>query len=164
MSTTTTTSSSTSTTTTQPFYSGDSDLTKIRPNILGLGVSSWPNQHEAAQDYINRDLDTGWYRSAASRRNIDFHVAAFAPSYILDVSSQLKDLSVYKVLELVYEFLAKDSTQDEFLELSKLYAKKYEVELKRVISRGIDYDWDGTGLIESDERYSQKFNRRLTRA
>ena len=164
MSTTTTTSSTTSTTTTQPFYSGDTDLTKVRPNILGLGVSSWNDQHEAAQDYINRDLDTGWYRSAAQRLNIDFHVATFSPSLILDVSSQLKDLSVYKVLELVYEYLAKDAMQDEFLDLSKLYMKKYEVELKRVISRGIDYDWDSSGLIETDERYTQKFSRRLTRA
>ena len=163
MSTTTTTTTS-STTTTQPPYSVDADLQKRRPNILGLGVSSWPDQHTEAFDYINRDLDTGWYRNAATSRGVDYHVAKFAPSLILDVDSQLKDLGVYKTLELIYEFLAKDSVQDEFSSLSKNYMKKYEVELKRVISRGIDYDWDGSGLIESDEAYTPAPSRRLTRA
>jgi hypothetical protein len=128
-----------------------------------LGVVSWSSTHYKARDVINRDIEAGWYRKASEREGVDYNLTPFSSSRMLNWRNQLKDLSVYKVLELSYEYLAKDIKEDAFLYLSDKYSKKYESELKRVIRAGIDYDWNFDDSIDSDEKSYQRLTRRLQR-
>lgn len=161
---TTTTTSTTTTSTTQLPYSDDDDLISRRPNITNLGIAEWQLSHYKARDIVNRDIESGWYRKACESNNVDFRLTLFVPARMLNWSVQIKDLSVFKTLELVYEYLAKDVTEDVFLSLSNKYAKKYEDELKRVIKAGIDYDWDADTFIDTEEKSYQRLTRRLSRA
>ena len=160
---TTTTTTTTTTSTTQPPYSCDDDLTNIRTNILNLGIAEWQLSHYKARDLINRDLEAFWYRTAAEKEGVDYRETPFTPARMLNWEVQVIDLSVYKVLELAYEILAKDVAEDNFLLLSDRYKKKYQEELKRVIASGIDYDWDNDQAIDSDEIASPYRTRRLRR-
>ena len=170
---TTTTTSTTTTSTTQPPYSKDKDLLEIRSNIINLGIAEWQLSHYKSRDVINRDLESGWYRQAceATEQNnynvplihIDYRTSPFVPARMLNWSVQLKDLSVFKTLELVYEYLSKDAEEDVFMKLSDRYKKKYDDELKRVIKAGIDYDWDADSVIDTEEVSYQRLTRRLSR-
>lgn len=159
----TTTSSTTTTTTTQPPYAIDSDLLDRRPNILSLGKSEWDSSHSKAKILINRDLEAMWYRKASAEEGLDFRATPFAPSRMLDAGNQLKDLGVFKALELIYEYLAKDSEEDNYMKLRDRYYKTYRDELKSVIALGIDYDWDANGILDNDEVSYQAPTRRLQR-
>lgn len=161
---TTTSSTTTTTTTTQPPYAIDSDLLARRPNILSLGIDSWSDVHEKAKTLINRDLEAMWYREASKSEGLDFRETPFAPSRMLNADTQLKDLGVFKSLELMYEYLAKDSEEDNYMKLRDRYCKAYRAELKSVIDLGIHYDWDADSLIDNDEKSYQAVSRRLMRA
>lgn len=161
---TTTTSTTTTTTTTQPPFAVDADLLTRRPNITSLGVDSWNTIHEKAKELINRDLEALWYRKAAEMEGYDFRETTFAPSKMLNATTQLKDLGVFKALELAYEYLAKDSESDNYVKLCDRYRKAYKAELKSVIDLGVHYDWDADGVVDDDEKYSQTLSRRLQRA
>ena len=68
-------------------------------------------------------------------------------------TSQLKDLACYKCLYLVYRYLANDFIEDDgFTSNMKHFANEYNKELHRVVESGINYDWDGSGVVEEDER------------
>ena len=164
MTTTSSTTTTTTTTTTQPPYTTDFDLLSRRPNLVSLGVSSWETMHEKAKELINRDLEAGWYRKASAEEGLSFRETSFAPSRMLNADTQLKDLSIFKVLELAYEYLAKDAKEDNYMKLRDRYHKSYKEELKSVTDLGIHYDWDADGVVEEDEKYSQTLSRRLQRA
>lgn len=161
------------TTTTQPPYSNDEDLLERRSNITNLGIAEWQLIHYKSRDIINRDIEAGWYRQACEatgKRNyniplsyIDYRTTPFVPARMLNWIIQLKDLSVFKTLELVYEYLSKDVEEDVFMKLSDRYKKKYNDELKRVIKAGIDYDWDADSIIDTEEISYQRLTRRLSR-
>lgn len=159
--TTTSSTTSSTTTTTQPPYATDANLLSRRPNILSLGVSSWVTIHEKAKNLINRDLEAMWYRKAAELEAIDYRETTFAPSKMLNSDTQLNDLGIFKALELAYEYLAKDSEEDNYMKLRDRYYKAYRAELKSVIDLGIHYDWDADNLIDDDEKYHQTYTRRL---
>ena len=144
-------------------YSNDDDLLEIRSNIASLGIAEWGLTHCKARDIINRDIEAGWYRQTCDIEGVDYRVTPFEPERMLSWSTQIKDLSVFKVLELAYEYLSKDMEDDVFLQLSDRYAKKYNGELKRVVGAGIDYDWNDDDVIDSEELSYQRLTRRLSR-
>jgi len=141
------------------YYSTDADLVKIRPNILSLGVDDWTEQHKKAFAIINRVIELRWYKDAAKEYSLDWRDTAFSPDLVED--GYLKDLSVYKTFELAYLFLMK-GTDDPFEKQMKAFRDRYNEELKMVLAMGINYDWDGSGVVVDTERY-QRTPRRLTR-
>jgi hypothetical protein len=143
-------------------YSTDDDLIKIRPNILELGVSDWEETHKESFSIINRVLIARWYRSVADEYDVDWRETEFDPDK-MDVS-QVTRLSSYKTLELAYLSLMKDAPEpDGFERECDLFRKRYNEELREVLSIGINYDWDEDDTISSDEKY-QPSQRRLVRA
>ena len=134
------------------YYSTDDDLVKIRPNILDLGVSSWEEQHLEAFAIINRALISRWYKVIAAEHGVNWWETEFEPDQI-DVS-QLLRLSCYKTLELAYTFLMKDGPDpDGFERNAKTFGKKYNEELKEVLSIGVTYDWDVDSEYDTEEKY-----------
>jgi hypothetical protein len=134
------------------YYSTDDDLVKIRPNILDLGQADWEDAHLEAFSKINRTLISRWYKQAAEEHGIDWWLTEFSADQI-DVDQILR-LSCYKVLEIAYTYLMKDTPEsDGFDRHRKFFKKEYSQELAEVLSIGISYDWDDDDEIDTDERY-----------
>lgn len=143
-------------------YSTDADLVKVRPNILGFGIESWKDQHTEATSFINRILESRWYKEVALDNNINWRVTAFDSDKV--DTDQVKRSACYKTLELAYLFLMKDSPDaDGFEREMKIFQKLYNTEIDLVLSLGVNYDWDADGTIQEDERLQPRY-RRLARA
>ena len=145
-------------------YSDDDDLIKIRTNILSLGVTDWEDKHIESKEIIDRAIASKWYRTVASDNNIEYLTVPFDSDFLLNDGEQLKRLSCYKTLQLIYLDLTKETPEEDGLERqSNNFAKLYASELKEVLSAGLDYDWDRSGAISFDEKEQTK-KRRLRRS
>lgn len=143
-------------------YSNDTNLVAIRPDILNFGVESWPEKHDEAALIINRAIDSQWYRSVALDNNVDYRDVPFDESFV--TVSQLLRLSCYKTLELIYLSLQKNTSEDDGFERQrKVFAKLYDDEFTDVVGAGLDYDWDGSGVLAAEEK-TQQMKRRLRKA
>ena len=137
-------------------YSIDADLVKIKSNILDLGVSSWSDQQTEAEAIIDRTLENKWYKIVAGDYNVDYRETAFNKDLLLDAETQLTRLSCYKTFELAYLYLQKDTEQpDGFERQRQVFAALYLEELEHVLSLGLNYDWDGSGGLTYDEKYTR---------
>jgi len=117
-----------------------------------LGQSDWEEQHLEAFDIINRTLISRWYKVVAAEHGVDWWLTEFDPDLV--DTDQLVRLSCYKVLELAYMFLMKDSPDsDGFERHVTLFSGLYSQELKEVLGIGINYDWDANDEIGTDEKY-----------
>lgn len=145
-------------------YSEDLDLISIRPDILNLGVEEWSEKHDAAKIIIDRAIDRKWYRSIALDNNVDYRDVPFDSDYLGNSGEQLKTLSCYKTLELIYLNLQKNTPEDDGFERQrKLFKGLYEDEFSDVVDSGLDYDWNRSGDIVLDEQLQTK-KRRVRRA
>lgn len=145
-------------------YSKDSDLIKIRPNVLDLGVPNWLEKHDDAKSIINRAIDKDWYRSIALDNNVDFITIPFDSDLLLNSNIQLNRLSCYKTLELIYLNLQKDTPEDDGFERQrKIFKDLYHDEFEETINSGLDYDWDASGVVAPEEKMQTR-KRRLRRA
>lgn len=144
------------------YYSTDSDLVKIRSNIMSLGVSSWADEHLEAFSIINRKLIADWYKPTSTKFSVDWRLTEFDPDLV--DATQLVRLSSYKVLELAYIKIMKDTPEEDGFERHVgLFGGRYNQEFKDLLAIGINYDWDSSGDIASDEKYEYT-PRRLYRA
>jgi len=145
-------------------YSTDADLLLIRSNILSLGVSEWGDKHTEAKEFIDRSIAAKWYRTVAADNNVDYLEVPFDGDNLLNEGSQLKRLSCYKALQLIYIDLMKElPEQDGFERHSNKFESLYNKELSEVLSYGLDYDWNLSGAITTSERDQPK-KRRLRKA
>jgi hypothetical protein len=146
-------------------YSTDSDLLKIRSTIMSLGVDDWSDFHNLAKTAIDKDLEAKWYRTAALAAGYDWKYTPFDADLLLNSATQLKDLSCYKTLFLIYRYLAQDTTidRDAYGQQRTYWAMVYDEELKSVIDRGLDYDWDESATIDTWEKSGKKQAWRIRR-
>ena len=139
-------------------YSVDTDLKKIRPDILSLGVANWNNQHAEAKAIIDQYLETRWYPSEARDRDIDPDDQPFNPD-LLDVD-QLKRASCFKTLALVYEHeMTATPEASGFERFRDFYEKRFVDEMQSLMAAGISYDWDEDDSISGDERIRRPMRR-----
>jgi hypothetical protein len=142
-------------------YSTDDDLLTIRPKILSYGVSDWTDHHDRAKIIIDRILEQRWYRPEATHRGLTYEDTPF-DSDLLD-ADQLKYLSCYKTLELIYAALMKPGPQPDGFERQMLVFKdEFDKELQSLLTLGITYDWDEDEEYAEDERITT-VRRRLKR-
>lgn len=146
-------------------YCIDTDLLKYRPDILSLGVDSWTVQREEAFSIINRFISSRWYKFTAPEMGCDPSLNLFDSTKIGSESlTSLKRLECFKTLELAYMYLKKDFPEpDGFERNEKAFRQRYNEELESIMAEGIDYDWTGSGTIESEEK-AVRYSRRLVRA
>jgi len=143
-------------------YSTDDDLLTIRPNILDFGVRDWEEKHVKAFNTINRVLIARWYKEVADEHGIDnWRETPFDPEKV--DADQIKELSCYKTLELIYMHLMKDSPQADGFERQRgVYRDLYNEELRTLLATGLNYDWDDDDVIGDTEKYIVR-QRRLVR-
>jgi len=134
-------------------YCANSDLVKIRANILSLGVTDWADQIAEADSIINRALETRWYRQACREYELDYREYQFDATLLLNADTQLKRLGTYKTLQLAYIYLANETPNpDAFERQAKNFEKLYSTELADVLAQGVDYDWDESGALYYTEK------------
>lgn len=142
-------------------YSTDADLVFLRPNILNNGQADFSWAHEQAYNDINRTLEAEWYISVAALHSVDYSITAMDATKL--VAAELKQLSVYRALELIYISMAKDivpGTDGPFAWAA--WARQcYEEELARILKIGPSYDWKGDGITQADK--FDTFQRKLIR-
>ena len=132
-------------------YTDDDDLLNYRPNILNLGKNDWTAKHEEAFDIINRAIIARWYKNWCYDHDIDFTVTEFDPDR-LD-TDQVKRLIYLTTLALIYLYVMAESPSGHFKGEMELFHNLYNQELKEVLAVGINYDWDESDTIETDEKY-----------
>jgi hypothetical protein len=140
------------------------DLAAERPKILDYGVFDWTDKILEAKAFIDRTISARWYRAACKEYSVDYRVYEFDSDLLLNANEQLGLLCVYKTLQLIYQYLSKDTPEpDAFERNAKRYEKLYAVELSDVLANGLDYDWDSSGSIDNTEKLMPSM-RRLKRA
>ena len=142
-------------------YCDESDLIKIRPSILELGVDSWSDQIVEAGDIIDRAIEANWYRRIAEENSVDWRTTLFDRDQLTNASSQVRRAACYKTLELIFMYLMKHRVDDAFEKQRKLFSELYLNEMRDVLISGLDYDWDDDGL--SSDEISVPQVRRLVR-
>lgn len=143
-------------------YCVDEDLKVYRSEIMEMGVASWEPQRSLAFADINRLLISRWYNRNAADQGVDPYVTPFDPTLVKE--GELKQLECFKTLELAYMILMKDDPEPDGFERNMgLFARQYGNEFDTLMNSGIDYDWDSSGTIETDEKQVRS-PRRLMRA
>lgn len=131
-------------------YSTDNDLVNLRPNILNNGQASFAWAHTQAYGIINTTIEAEWYIAACPMHSVDSSTTAMDVTK-LD-TTQLRQLSIYKALELIYISLAKDvPTEDGPFQWAAWARQQYEEELSRLLKIGFTYDWAGDGITQADK-------------
>lgn len=143
-------------------YCTDEDLKVYRSEIMEMGVTSWEDQRNLAYAAINRLVISRWYNRNAPDQGIDPYVTPFDPELVKE--GEFRQLECFKTLELAYMILMKDDPEPDGFERNMgLFARQYGNEFDSLISSGIDYDWDSSGVIETDEKQIRA-PRRILRA
>jgi len=155
-------------------YCSITDILKVRPNISGYDATpatNFADQIAEADRQIDRALDYGWYRKELENRTLEYQGVVieywqanpFLRARLKNAATQLTTLGVYKSLQLIYLYLAKDSSEDAFTEEAGRYESLYKGELAEVLRAGLDYDFSGDNVIDLGEKSLERAPRTLER-
>lgn len=131
-------------------YCGASDLIKIRPKILELGVTDWTEQIVEAGSMIDRSIEVKWYRRIAEENDVNWRTTLFDRDLLKSADTQLTRVACYKTLELIFMYIMKHRANDAFEKEREMFSNLYKEEMREVLFAGLDYDWDDDDL-DSDE-------------
>jgi len=131
-------------------YCSESDLIKIRPKILELGITDWSDQIAEAGVIIDRAIEVKWYRRVAEDNDVNWRTTEFDRDLLKSYATQVKRAACYKSLELIFMYLMKHRADDAFEKERGMFSKLYKEEMQEVLIAGLDYDWDDDDL-DSDE-------------
>lgn len=114
--------------------------------------------HIEAMEDIDRIIEVKWFKPRVRERygrDIEFLSGNldFDPDLMLNAGTQLRKASVYRVLgAYVCPKLSKATrSADSWEKRAEEFNKRFDEEIERVLSAGIDYDWDRSGEVEDDE-------------
>ena len=125
-------------------YSNDSDLMKLVPDILSLGIESFVLEHPKAKADIERELRIKWW----PRKGLSGEMDASKLT-----GTQFTMASSYLVLwRYALPQLTNWVDGDRFGNMIDFYKARYGEELEAVLSDGIEYDADGDGTVTDEEK------------
>lgn len=143
-------------------YATADDLIKYVPTIFDHGHDDFSNELSLAESDVTRTIETEWYNKVfASGYNTRGRriTPDFDSSKVTD--SQWTRATVY--LALYAYILPKLSPflpdGDSFREQIKFYKERYNEELNAEFAKGVEYDSDGDGTIESGETFVHRQDR-----
>ncbi|HAS23708.1 MAG TPA: hypothetical protein DCR51_11435 [Idiomarina loihiensis] len=132
-------------------FSSDSDLMKLIPDILSLGIESFVLEHPKAQADIERELRIKWW----PKKGISGEMTNSKLT-----SSQFTQASAYLVLWLyALPKLTNWVDDDRFMHMITFYRARYGEEMEAILNDGVEYDADGDGTIQVDEKIANDANR-----
>ena len=139
-------------------------VTPIRKNhssgvkVVQVDGPGFSADHDEAKDDIDKIIEVKWFKRRVRERfgkdielltgNLDFN-----PALMLNSGTQLKKASVYRVLgNYVCPKLSKSTRNaDSWERRAEEFSKRFDEEIERALSVGIDYDWDSSGQVDDDE-------------
>lgn len=125
-------------------YSSDADLLKLIPDILGLGIESFVLEHPKAEADLQRELRIKWW----PRKNIAGEMDTAKLT-----ATQFTMASAYLVLwRYALPQLTNWTEGDRFGNMIDFYRARYGEEIESVLADGVDYDEDGDGTVDYDEK------------
>lgn len=140
-------------------YHTQQDLVDIRSDILSYGRSDFNHQMQEAEDIVDRAIESNWYRGNAENFGLDWRSTRFDRTKLTD-PKQLKRVSCYKSLQLVYMVLAKESPEpDGFERNSKNFQRLYAEEMNEVLNYGLNYDWNADDELGTEETFQPQVRR-----
>lgn len=129
------------------YYSSHNDLRKYWAGIDQCGIDDLDDIQAEAYRLVNRDIELGWYRAQCDALDIDYTETRFAASSLED-TTPCKALECFKLLELLAAALTLHpgtaESRDTWQEMRDHYHARYDDELAKVLSLGLQYDWDTT--------------------
>ncbi len=132
-------------------FSSDSDLMKLIPDILSLGIESFVLEHPKAQADIERELRIKWWpKKGIAGEMINTKLT----------SAQFTQASAYLVLWLyALPKLTNWVNDDRFMHMITFYRARYGEELDAVLKDGVEYDTDGDSTVQDDEKIATDASR-----
>lgn len=141
----------------------DEDLKSLRPDILNMGVTEFPNAHAEAFRIILRELKLWQLQGAISRvgdsaTNSLEEVAAtsypFDSDYFINWEEEIKPAAIRLALSFAYLALAKNLPveEDGLASQSRVFREEYNTEWALAVRSGFSYDWDASGVITPGEK------------
>ncbi len=127
-------------------FSEDKDLQNLVPDILQLGIDTFSDEHDRAQNDIIRELRIGWWdkKGLSGELNSD---------YLTD--SQFTRCASYLVLwKYALPQLTNWVDGDRFQSMITFYKSRYGEELDSILRDGIEYDADNDSVVTEDEKKS----------
>lgn len=151
--------------------STDDDLRFYQPDIDEWTIQEFPEEHEKARQDILRRLRREWWPSASAR---SLHASnAFFVSTVEEMDetkldeTQFTKAACYLIFaEYIGPKLTKfepSGDEDRFQGMMKYYKSMYNEEFAAILEDGVEYDFDGDGLVEDEERESDVTFGRLDR-
>lgn len=113
---------------------------------------------DEAKDDIDKIIEVKWFKPRVRERfgkdieiltgNLDFDA-----DLMLNAETQLRKASAFRVLgHYICPKLSKATRNaDAWEKRAEEFSKKFDEEIERVLSVGIDYDWDRSGQVDGDE-------------
>jgi hypothetical protein len=132
-------------------FSSDSDLMKLIPDILSLGIESFVLEHPKAQADIERELRIKWWpKKGIAGEMVNAKLT----------SAQFTQASAYLVLWLyALPKLTNWVNDDRFMHMITFYRARYGEELDAVLKDGVEYDTDGDSTVQDDEKIATDASR-----
>ena len=125
-------------------YSTDTDLQANIPDILDFGISAFTDEHDSAEDDINRELRAKWFYKLGLAGDMDA---------TLLTATQFKMASVYLVLwKYALPQLTNWVDNDRFLNMIDFYKQRYGEEMAAIFADGVEYDRDNDGSVTLEEK------------
>lgn len=125
-------------------YSEDKNLQDIVPDILQLGIDTFSDEHDRAQEDIRRNLRIDWWEKKGLKGEMDNSLLS---------STQFTRLSTYLVLwKYALPQLTNWVQDDRFLKMIDFYKARYGEEYSDLLRDGIEYDADNDDTITEKER------------
>jgi hypothetical protein len=132
-------------------FSSDSDLMKLIPDILSLGIESFVLEHPKAQADIERELRIKWWpKKGIAGEMVNAKLT----------SAQFAQASAYLVLWLyALPKLTNWVNDDRFMHMITFYRARYGEELDAILKDGVEYDTDGDSTVQDDEKIATDASR-----
>jgi len=132
-------------------FSSDSDLMKLIPDILSLGIESFVLEHPKAQADIERELRIKWWpKKGIAGEMVNAKLT----------SAQFTQASAYLVLWLyALPKLTNWVNDDRFMHMITFYRARYGEELEAILKDGVEYDTDGDSTVQDDEKIATDASR-----
>lgn len=134
-------------------YATDSDVAKVNGDVFTAGAEDLSAIHTEATRVIDRLLDTGWYRTEAYERGVDWRETPFDADLMLNASTQLKQAAVFKFIALAAERFDNYQEGSKWALMREHFEERFADEMASVLAGGIDYDWDSSGTVDDDEKF-----------
>tara|TARA_R110000787_G_scaffold279942_1_gene390373 strand:+ start:41 stop:454 length:414 start_codon:yes stop_codon:yes gene_type:complete len=132
-------------------FSTDANLVDLIPDILSLGITQFTDEHPKAQSDIERELRIKWWPKKGISGEMD-------NTKLTD--AQFTRCASYLVLWLyALPQLTNWVEDDRFMHMITFYRARYGEELEAILNDGVEYDADGDGTVQDDEKIANDANR-----